>query len=233
MRLHHREFHRVDRVGWLRAAVLGANDGLISTASLVVGVAAANLGAGVTFMAGLAGLVGGALSMGAGEYVSVSSQSDSEHADLARERQELAAAPDAEHRELAGIYVQRGLSPLLADQVATELAAHDALAAHARDELGITEHNRAQPVLAAVTSTLSFAVGAAVPLALTVWIPAGGLTKVVFIVALLQLMVLGAVGARLGGAPWLPAAMRMAFWGVVAMGATALIGRAFGVSVPP
>ena len=232
MRVHHREFHRVDRVGWLRAAVLGANDGLISTASLVVGVAAANLGAGVTFMAGLAGLVGGALSMGAGEYVSVSSQSDSEHADLARERQELASTPDAEHRELAGIYVQRGLSPVLAEQVATELARHDALGAHARDELGITEHNRAQPILAAFTSTASFAVGAAVPLALTVLVRADRLSKVVFAVALLQLVVLGAVGARLGGAPWQQAAMRMAFWGVVAMGATALIGRAFGVSVP-
>jgi len=232
MRLHHREFHRADRVGWLRAAVLGANDGLISTASLVVGVAAANLGSGATFMAALAGLVGGALSMGAGEYVSVSSQSDSELADLARERQELATTPDAEHRELAGIYVQRGLSPALAEQVATELAANDALAAHARDELGITEHNRAQPITAALVSTASFALGAAVPLALTVLVSAPALARVVFIVALVQLIVLGAVGARLGGALWKPAAMRVAFWGVVAMGATALIGRAFGVSVP-
>ena len=139
MRLHHREFHRIDRVGWLRAAVLGANDGLISTSSLVVGVAAANVGTTATIMAALAGLVGGALSMGAGEFVSVSSQADSEHADLAREKHELATTPEAEHRELAGIYVQRGLSPGLADQVATQLAEHDALAAHARDELGITE----------------------------------------------------------------------------------------------
>lgn len=232
MRLMHREFHRIDRVGWLRAAVLGANDGLISTASLIVGVAAANIGSSATLMAGLAGLVGGALSMGAGEYVSVSSQADSETADLAREREELATTPDAEHRELAGIYVQRGLSPQLAEEVATELAAHDALGAHARDELGITEHTRAQPLLAAVTSTVSFAVGAAAPLALVLLIPADKLTSVVFAVALLLLMVLGAIGARLGGAPWLKAALRVAFWGIVAMGTTALIGRAFGVSVP-
>jgi vacuolar iron transporter family protein len=233
MRLHHREFHRIDRVGWLRAAVLGANDGLISTASLVVGVAAANLGSGATFMAGLAALVGGALSMGAGEYVSVSSQSDSEHADLARERQELATTPEAEHRELVGIYVQRGLSSALAEQVATELAAHDPLAAHARDELGITEHNRAQPMQAAMASMASFALGAIVPLALTILVSAAALTMTVFAVALLQLVVLGAIGARLGGADWKPAAMRMAFWGVVAMGVTALIGRAFGVSAAP
>jgi vacuolar iron transporter family protein len=232
VRLHHREFHRIDRVGWLRAAVLGANDGLISTASLVVGVAAANLGTTATFMAALAGLVGGALSMGAGEYVSVSSQADSEHADLARERQELVATPEAEHRELAGIYVQRGLSPPLADQVARELAKHDALGAHARDELGITELTQAQPVLAAVTSTASFALGAAVPLALVKLVPAGVLAQVVFGSSLVLLVALGAIGARLGGAPWLKAALRVAFWGVVAMGATALIGRAFGVSVP-
>ena len=231
MRLH-REFHRIDRVGWLRAAVLGANDGLISTASLVVGVAAANVGTTATILAALAGLVGGALSMGAGEYVSVSSQADSEHADLARERQELAAAPEAEHRELASIYVQRGLSPELAEQVARELAAHDALGAHARDELGISEHTRAQPILAAVTSTVSFALGAAVPLVLVILVPAGRLTAVVFGSSLVLLVALGAIGARLGGAPWLKAALRVAFWGVVAMGATALIGRAFGVSVP-
>lgn len=231
MRLH-REFHRIDRVGWLRAAVLGANDGLISTASLVVGVAAANVGTTATILAALAGLVGGALSMGAGEYVSVSSQADSEHADLARERQELAAAPEAEHRELASIYVQRGLSPELAEQVARELAAHDALGAHARDELGISEHTRAQPVLAAVTSTVSFALGAAVPLVLVILVPAGRLTVVVFGSSLVLLVALGAIGARLGGAPWLKAALRVAFWGVVAMGTTALIGRAFGVSVP-
>jgi vacuolar iron transporter family protein len=233
MRLLHREFHRIERVGWLRAAVLGANDGLISTASLIVGVAAANIGTGATLITGLAGLVGGALSMGAGEYVSVSSQSDSEEADLAREREELATTPEAEHRELAGIYIKRGLSPQVAEQVARELAAHDALGAHARDELGITEHNRAQPMLAAFTSTVSFALGAAMPLALVLLFPADRLTSIVFGAALAQLMVLGAVGARLGGAPVMKAALRVAFWGVVAMGATALIGRAFGVSATP
>jgi vacuolar iron transporter family protein len=233
MRLHHREFHRIDRVGWLRAAVLGANDGLISTSSLVVGVASANIGTSATIMAALAGLVGGALSMGAGEFVSVSSQADSEHADLAREKHELATTPEAEHRELAGIYVQRGLSPQLADQVATQLADHDALAAHARDELGITEHNRAQPLLAAVASTVSFASGAAVPLALAMLVPGGRLAGIVFGGALALLMILGALGARLGGAPQWRAAMRVAFWGVIAMGATTLIGRAFGVSASP
>jgi vacuolar iron transporter family protein len=233
MRIHHREFHRIDRVGWLRAAVLGANDGLISTSSLVVGVAAANVGTTATMMAALAGLVGGALSMGAGEFVSVSSQADSEHADLAREKHELATTPEAEHRELAHIYVQRGLSAELADQVATQLAANDALAAHARDELGITETNRAQPLLAAAVSTVSFAMGAALPLLLVLVVPAARLTWVVFGSALLLLMVLGAIGAHLGGAPWVRAALRVAFWGVVAMGATTLIGSLFGVSVPP
>jgi vacuolar iron transporter family protein len=230
MRVHHREFHRIDRVGWLRAAVLGANDGLISTSSLVVGVASANVGTTATIMAALAGLVGGALSMGAGEFVSVSSQADSEHADLAREKHELATTPEAEHRELASIYVQRGLSPELADQVATQLAADDALAAHARDELGITEHNRAQPMLAAAVSTVSFAMGAALPLLLALLVPAGKLAAVVFGSALVLLMVLGAIGARLGGAPQWRAALRVAFWGVIAMGATTLIGRMFGVS---
>ena len=233
MRVHHREFHRIDRVGWLRAAVLGANDGLISTSSLVVGVAAANVGTTATIMAALAGLVGGALSMGAGEFVSVSSQADSENADLARERHELATTPEAEHRELAGIYVQRGLTPKLADEVATQLAEHDALAAHARDELGITEHTRAQPLLAAASSTVSFACGAALPLALVMLVAADRLTWVVFGSALVLLMVLGAIGARLGGAPWVRAALRVAFWGIVAMGATTLIGHLFGVSVPP
>ena len=225
----HREHHRIDRVGWLRAAILGANDGLISTSSLVVGVAAAQLGTAAVFLSGLAGLVGGALSMAAGEYVSVSSQADSEHADLARERSELSAAPEAERRELAGIYVSRGLSPALAEQVAVELTAHDALAAHARDELGITEHTRARPVLAAGTSAISFAMGALLPLLLIRVIPAAQLTTVVFGSSLLLLVSLGALGARLGGAKLLPAALRVGFWGVVAMGATALIGRWFGV----
>jgi vacuolar iron transporter family protein len=229
MRSHH-EFHRIGRIGWLRAAVLGANDGLISTASLVIGVASAQLGGQAVFMAGLAGLVGGALSMGAGEYVSVSSQADSERADLARERKELETTPDAEHRELAGIYMQRGLTRELAYQVATQMTAHDALAAHARDELGITEETRARPVLAALASTASFALGAAIPVALIMFAPEARLVAATFIAALLLLVVLGAVGARLGGAKLLPAALRVGFWGVVAMGATTLIGRAFGVS---
>jgi len=212
--------------------VLGANDGLISTASLVMGVSAANLGAGAVITAGLAALVGGALSMAAGEYVSVSSQADSEGADLAREREELAQAPEAEHRELAGIYMQRGLSRDLAERVATEMTAHDALAAHARDELGITETSRARPVLAACTSALSFACGAVIPLLLALLWPVAQRTVAIFVGSLLMLMVLGAFGAHLGGAPQLRAALRVGFWGVVAMGVTALVGRLFGVDAP-
>jgi vacuolar iron transporter family protein len=226
----HYESHRVDRVGWLRAAVLGANDGLISTASLVMGMTAAQVGSAVVFMAALAGLVAGALSMAAGEYVSVSSQADSERADLARERKELETAPEAERRELVGIYQQRGLSRETAERVANELTAHDALAAHARDELGITEHSRARPELAGAASALSFATGAAVPLALVGTLPEAQTSKVTFIVSLAVLMALGAAGARLGGARILPAAIRVGFWGVVAMGLTALIGRVAGVS---
>jgi VIT1/CCC1 family predicted Fe2+/Mn2+ transporter len=225
----HLEHHRIYRVGWLRAAVLGANDGLISTASLIMGVAAAELGTHAILLTGVAALVGGALSMAAGEYVSVSSQSDSEHADLARERAELANAPEAEHRELAAIYVQRGLSRELADRVATEMTAHDALGAHARDELGITATNRAQPVLAAATSALSFAVGAAVPLLLAVLLPAGNRESGLFVTTLALLIALGALGAKLGGARIQPAALRVGFWGVFAMGATALVGHLFGV----
>jgi vacuolar iron transporter family protein len=230
MKMHH-EQHRVDRIGWLRASVLGANDGLISTASLVMGMSAAQLGSQVVFMAGLAGLVGGALSMAAGEYVSVSSQADSERADLARERRELETTPEAEHRELAGIYMQRGLSRETAERVATEMTAHDALAAHARDELGITEHSRARPGVAASASALSFALGALPPLVLAGALPDAGRSVVTFGVSLVLLMALGALGARLGGARILPAALRVGFWGVVAMGATALIGRLFGVSI--
>jgi vacuolar iron transporter family protein len=228
---HHREFHRVDRIGWLRAGVLGANDGLISTASLVMGVSAAQLGGAAIVTAGLAGLVGGALSMGAGEYVSVSSQADSERADLARERKELEATPEAEQRELAGIYMQRGLSRETADRVATEMTAHDALAAHARDELGITDQTRARPVLAAGTSTLSFALGAAVPLVLVGVLPDAQKIVVTFAVSLVLLMLLGALGARLGGARIVPAALRVGFWGVAAMGLTVWIGSLFGVRV--
>jgi VIT1/CCC1 family predicted Fe2+/Mn2+ transporter len=230
MKSHH-EHHRVDRIGWLRAAVLGANDVLISTSSLVLGMAATQLGSGVVLMAGLAGLVAGALSMGAGEYVSVSSQADSERADLARERKELETTPEAERRELMGIYLQRGLTRETAERVADEMTAHDALAAHARDELGITEHNRARPVLAAGASALSFATGAAVPLALVGLVPEAQRSAVIFGVSLVTLMGLGALGAKLGGAHMMRAAIRVGFWGVVAMGLTALIGRVAGVSI--
>jgi VIT1/CCC1 family predicted Fe2+/Mn2+ transporter len=227
----HREYHRVDRVGWLRAVVLGANDGLISTASLVMGMSAAQASTPVVFMSGLAGLVAGALSMAAGEYVSVSSQADSERADLARERMELEAAPEAERRELMGIYEARGLSRETAERVAAELTEHDALAAHARDELGITEHSRARPGVAAGASALSFATGAAVPLLLVAVLPDAQRATLTFAVSLVVLMILGAVGGRLGGAKVLPAAIRVGFWGVVAMGLTALIGRLAGVNI--
>ncbi|HMA10785.1 MAG TPA: VIT family protein [Steroidobacteraceae bacterium] len=228
---HHSEFHRIERVGWLRASVLGANDGLISTASLLMGVSAAQLGTSTILMTGVAGLVGGALSMGAGEYVSVSSQADSEGADLARERKELAETPEAEHRELVGIYVQRGMSRELAERVATEMASHDLLATHAREELGITDLTRARPGLAAVASMLSFAAGALPPVLIAVLVPAAQRSVVLFATSLLLLMLLGVVGARLGGAPGSRAALRVGFWGVVAMGVTALAGRIFGVNL--
>jgi VIT1/CCC1 family predicted Fe2+/Mn2+ transporter len=228
---HHNESHRVERVGWLRAAVLGSNDGLISTASLLMGVSAAQMGESTILMTGIAGLVGGALSMGAGEYVSVSSQADSEGADLARERKELVEAPEAEHRELVAIYVQRGMSRELAERVATEMAKQDLLATHAREELGITDLSRARPGLAAVASTLSFAVGATPPVLLAVFAPAAYRSVLLFGTSLVLLMLLGAVGARLGGAPRLRAALRVGFWGVVAMGVTALAGRIFGVNL--
>ena len=226
----HSEWHRVGSVGWLRAGVLGANDGLISTASLIMGVAAAQLPTPTVLITGLAGLVGGALSMAAGEYVSVSSQADTEKADLARERRELAETPRAEHRELTDIYVGRGLTRDLAEQVATQLTAHDALAAHARDELGITAETRARPLQAAVASALAFATGALLPLLVVIFVPRQHLSEVTFAAMLLLLACLGAVGARLGSAPMLRAALRVAFWGAVAMGATALIGRLFHVA---
>jgi VIT1/CCC1 family predicted Fe2+/Mn2+ transporter len=228
---HHSEIHRVDRIAWLRAAVLGANDGLISTSSLIVGVAAANADSAAVLVAGLAGLVGGSLSMAAGEYVSVSSQADSENADLARERWELNAAPEAEHRELASIYVSRGLTPELADQVATQLTAHDALAAHARDELGITDLTRARPLTAAVASAAAFALGAMLPLLVAVLIAPQWVTRVIFASTLVLLLGLGALAARLGGAKLLPGALRVAFWGVLAMAVTGLAGHLFGVRV--
>jgi VIT1/CCC1 family predicted Fe2+/Mn2+ transporter len=227
-RLRHRERHRTAHIGWLRAAVLGANDGLISTSSLVVGVAAANQAAGAVFVAALAGLVAGALSMAAGEYVSVSSQADTEAADLAREQQELATSPTSERAELIGIYVKRGLTRDLAGQVADQLTAHDALGTHARDELGINEMTRARPLQAAMASAAAFAVGAAPPLLLAgVW-PAGTLTYAVMGSSLVLLAVLGGTAARLGGAPLAAGAGRVTFWGAVAMLVTAVVGRIFG-----
>jgi VIT1/CCC1 family predicted Fe2+/Mn2+ transporter len=227
----HREFHRSDNIGWLRASVLGANDGLISTSSLVVGVAAANPAPGAVLVAALAGLVAGALSMAAGEYVSVSSQADTEKADLARERHELATSPDLEHAELERIYIARGLSPDVAAQVAAQLMAHDALGAHARDELGMSESTRARPIQAALASAAAFSVGAALPLLLTVfWSPAS-LSMAVVGGSLALLAVLGGAAARLGGAPLAMGAARVAFWGAAAMACTALVGRLFGTSV--
>jgi VIT1/CCC1 family predicted Fe2+/Mn2+ transporter len=227
----HIERHRTERVGWLRAAVLGANDGLISTSSLVVGVAAAETSADPVLIAATAGLVAGALSMAAGEYVSVSSQRDSEQADLARERLELATAPEREHAELTGIYVERGLTPELAAQVAEQLAAHDALAAHARDELGLSEVTRARPIQAAWTSAVAFASGAAPPLALAALVPFTWLTPAVAGSSLALLVVLGGLAASLGGAPIATGAARVAFWGAAAMACTALVGRLFGAVV--
>lgn len=224
----HPEVHRSSHIGWLRAAVLGANDGLISTSSLVVGVAAAAMEREPVLLATLAGLVAGALSMAAGEYVSVSSQADVERADLARERGELEATPDRERAELSAIYVARGLDPELARQVADRLMAHDALAAHARDELGMSDTSRARPILAALASAGAFAAGALVPL-LIVWIfPIARVTPVVIVSSLVLLAVLGGAAARLGGASVATGAGRVAFWGAAAMGCTALVGRLFG-----
>ncbi len=228
---NHGEFHVSSRLGWLRAGVLGANDGLISTSSLILGVSAAGLGDMAVFMAGLAGLVGGALSMAAGEYVSVSSQADSEAADLARERMELATEPEAEHRELIGLFMQRGLSRETAERAANEVEAVDVLAAHARMELGITEETRARPVQAALTSMISFALGAAIPLALFGLMAPGIRGMGMPAISLLLLMLLGALAARLGRAPLLRAAVRMGLWGIAAMGVTALIGRLFDTAV--
>ena len=231
MRFQHPERHLIHRIGWLRASVLGANDGIVSTASLIVGVAAGADSAHTILLAGTAGLVAGAMSMAAGEYISVSSQSDTEAADLARERTELATQPEAELHELAGIYEARGLSAELAATVAAALTAHDPLAAHARDELGITEVATARPVQAALASASSFALGAALPLAAALLAPAGSVVPVVSLAALVALAVLGAVGARAGGAGPLRAAARVALWGAVAMMATAAIGALVGVAV--
>jgi VIT1/CCC1 family predicted Fe2+/Mn2+ transporter len=227
----HTERHRTDRIGWLRAAVLGANDGIVSTASLVVGVAAANAGEGGVLVAGVAGLVAGAMSMAAGEYVSVHSQADTEKADLSRERAELELDPVAEHRELTAIYVARGLDAELAKQVAGQLMAHDALGAHARDELGISDTLSARPVQAALASAASFAVGAALPLAVTALAPAQALIPWVAGTSLIFLALLGAVSARVGGAGTLAGAWRVSFWGALAMAITAAVGALFGAVV--
>ena len=227
----HREWHRTERIGWLRAAVLGANDGIVSTASLVIGVAAASAARGDVLIAGVAGLVAGAMSMAAGEYVSVKSQSDTEAADLARERGELAADADAEHRELAGIYVKRGLDAALADQVATQLMEHDALGAHARDELGISETLSARPVQAALSSAASFTAGAALPLLVALLAPSGSLPAVVAGSSLVFLATLGAVAGRAGGASAVKGAWRVTFWGALAMAITAAVGALFGTAV--
>ena len=228
----HGELHRSGRIGWLRAAVLGANDGLISTGSLVVGVAAAEPSRLAILLSAVAGLVAGALSMAAGEYVSVSSQADTEQADLDRERGELAASPEAERTELAESYVGRGLTPELAIQVADQLMARDALAAHARDELGINASTLARPIQAALASASSFAVGAAPPAILAALLPSGILTPGIVGVTLVLLIVLGSVAARLGGASVVRGALRVAFWGALAMACTAAIGRLFGAVAP-
>ena len=231
-RLHlHPESHLVARIGWLRAAVLGANDGIVSTASLIVGVAAASAATSEVLVAGVAGLVAGAMSMAAGEYVSVSSQSDTEQADLARERAELASQPESEREELTRIYMDRGVDADLARQVADQLMAKDALTAHARDELGISEITAAKPIQAALTSAATFAVGAALPLSMVALLPGSLLVAGVSIASLLFLALLGAIGARAGGASMVRATVRVTFWGALAMALTAGIGSIFGTVV--
>jgi vacuolar iron transporter family protein len=226
-----RERHRSKRIGWLRAAVLGANDGIVSTASLIVGVAAADAARREVLIAGVAGLVAGALSMAAGEYVSVSSQADTERADLALERTELATQPQAEEDELTAIYVRRGLDSDLARTVARQLMKKDALATHARDELGLTEEFAARPLQAAAASAATFAVGAGVPVLTILLAPMSALVPVVSIVSLFCLIALGALAARTGGASLVAGAARVAFWGVLAMTATAAVGKLFGTAV--
>jgi len=227
----HKERHLVSRIGWLRAAVLGANDGIISTASLILGVAGASASKGSILLAGIAGLVAGAMSMAAGEYVSVSSQSDTENADLAREREELATEPEAEREELTRIYVDRGVEPALARQVADQLTAKDALGAHARDELGISEITTARPVQAALTSAATFSVGAAAPLALVLISPGDWLVPMVAGGSLFALAVLGWLGAKTGGAEVLKPVLRVTFWGALAMAITFGIGVLVGTAV--
>jgi vacuolar iron transporter family protein len=229
--MRHREWHRSDRIGWLRAAVLGADDGILSTASLVVGVAAAGATSQNVLIAGVAGLCAGALSMAAGEFVSVSSQRDTEQADLERERAELATQPAAEEDELTDIYQRRGLDPELARAVAQQLMAKDALAAHARDELGLTEEMAARPLQAALASAATFAVGAALPILTVLVVPPGQVVLVVPVVSLACLAALGALAARAGGARAWVGAVRVAVWGALAMAITAGVGRLFGTNV--
>ncbi len=227
----HQERHRTDRIGWLRAAVLGANDGIVSTASLVLGVAAAGATPQAVLVAGMAGLMAGAMSMAAGEYVSVHSQADTEKAELERERREIELHPEAEHAELAGIYVKRGLTPELADQVAGQLMKHDALGAHVRDELGISDALLANPIQAAIASAASFAVGAALPLAVTALAPVNALNVWVSLTSLGFLALLGGTAARAGGAGILAGAWRVTFWGALAMAITAGVGALFGAVI--
>ncbi len=226
----HLERHRSGRIGWLRAAVLGANDGIVSTASLLVGVAAANAAPRQVVVAGVAGLVAGAMSMATGEYVSVSSQADTERADLDRERRELASSSAGERAELAAIYVGRGLDPVLADQVAEQLMAHDALGAHARDELGISEIHTARPMQAAVTSAVTFAMGALLPLVAAALSPRAAMIPVVAVTSLLLLCLLGGAAARAGGASALVGSVRVVFWSALAMALTASAGILFGAA---
>ncbi len=228
--MRHLERHRTAHIGWLRAAVLGANDGLISTASLVVGVAASGTSQSAVLLAGVAGLVAGAMSMAAGEYVSVSSQADTEGADLARERRELASDYATEQAELAAIYADRGLTPLLATQVAEQLMAKDALAAHARDELGLSDATAARPLQAALASAVTFAVGALLPVVVAAMVPPARLAVLVTASALVLLAVLGALAARVGGAVMWRGALRVTFWGALAMGVSAGVGRFFGAT---
>ena len=228
---HHRERHRSARIGWLRAAVLGADDGIVSTASLLIGVAAAGTSRGQILLAGIAGLVAGAMSMAAGEYVSVSSQADTDEADLARERRELATDRPSERAELANIYVARGVQPALAQEVADQLMAHDALGAHARDELGISDHQRARPMQAALASAAAFSVGAALPLLVMLLAPSSLLTAALGTTSLAFLATLGWLAARIGGARTMRAALRVTFWGALAMALTYAAGALFGAVV--
>ncbi len=228
--MRHTERHKTHRIGWLRAAVLGANDGIVSTASLVLGVAAAGANSQGILVAGVAGLVAGAMSMAAGEYVSVSSQADTERADMDLERKELAAAPEREHAELAAIYVGRGLDAELASKVATQLTTHDALGAHGRDELGISDTLAARPVQAAVASAATFSVGAALPLLIVLLVPVSALMWAISASSLVFLALLGSLAARAGGSSVMTAAVRVTFWGALAMGLTAGVGALFGVA---